>query len=91
MKGKTTNAPSLRQSKKCDKIKTEVKNMATSSITKNFVISGTEQVETFLKAIEESEKDKISYEKNVGSQLKSIEELKLLMNLRKKMVAVNGK
>lgn len=71
MKGKTTNAPSLRQSKKCDKIKTEVKNMATSSITKNFVISG--------------------YEKNVGFQLKSIEELKLLMNLRKKMVAVNGK
>ena len=30
--------------------------MATSSITKNFVISGKEQVEMFINAIEESEK-----------------------------------
>lgn len=32
--------------------------MATSSITKNFVISGQEQVEKFVKAIEESAKNR---------------------------------
>jgi len=32
----------------------EVLNMATSSITKNFVVSGKEQAELFVNAIEES-------------------------------------
>ena len=36
----------------------EVFIMATSSITKNFVISGREQVEMFVNAIEESAKNR---------------------------------
>ena len=36
----------------------EVFTMATSSITKNFVISGKEQVEMFVNAIEESAKNR---------------------------------
>ena len=40
------------------KLTKEVFNMATSSITKNFVISGKEQVEMFINAIEESAKNR---------------------------------
>lgn len=57
--------------------------MATSSITKNFVISGTEQVETFLKAIEESEKDKKQELNVVSVELKTSDDIKLFMAKRK--------
>ncbi len=46
--------------------------MATSSITKNFVISGKEQVEMFIAALEASEKD-LAKEKNKNKNKKKVE------------------
>lgn len=61
--------------------------MATSSITKNFVISGEEQVEKFVNAVEESYQDSLNG--SIGSDmrithLKSSTEVKKFMEKRKK-------
>ena len=42
----------------------EVYYMATSSITKNFIVSGTEQAEMFANALEESYKESLSRTQN---------------------------
>ena len=60
--------------------------MATSSITKNFVVSGTEQVEVFADAIEESYQE--SFHEMSASDLKithlrGLEEVKRFMAKRK--------
>lgn len=60
------------RSKPCLKIKKEERAMATSSIFHNFVISGSENVQRFIDAIEESEKLK---EEN--KDLKKIENFKI--------------
>ena len=57
--------------------------MATSSITKNFVISGKEQVEMFVNAIEESAKNRPVRTPVAARQLKG-EELRQFMIERKK-------
>ena len=49
--------------------------MATSSITKNFVISGKEQVEMFINAIEESAKNRPVRTHVAARQIKGEEEL----------------
>lgn len=62
--------------------------MATSSITKNFVVSGAEQVELFANAIEESYQESL---KNVPvsdlkiTHLKSTNDIKKFMEKRKKI------
>ena len=58
--------------------------MATSSITKNFVVSGEHQVNMFADAIEASAHDRTPRIKVSASQLKGTEELKSLMVKRKK-------
>lgn len=60
--------------------------MATSSISKNFTISTNAQAEKFLYAIEQSVSS-FSSNPSVSTQLKTKEEIKKLMELRKK----NGK
>ena len=52
--------------------------MATSSITKNFVISGKEQVEMFVNAIEESAHIPVA-----AKEIKGESELREMMRLRK--------
>ncbi len=63
--------------------------MATSSITKNFVVSGTEQVEMFANAIEESYQESLSKPKNTTSfkyrEISDPNELKKLMEKWKKI------
>ena len=61
--------------------------MATSSITKNFVISGEKQVEKFANAIEESQQESLhrAPTPNLGiTYLKGSEEVKKFMARRKK-------
>ena len=53
--------------------------MATSSITKNFVISGKEQVEMFINAIEESAKNRPIRTPVAARQIKGEEELRKFM------------
>lgn len=57
--------------------------MATSSITKNFVISGKEQVDIFIKALEESEKDRPIRTKVNAIELTDIEDIIKFMEKRK--------
>ena len=57
--------------------------MATSSITKNFVISGKEQVEMFVNAIEESAKNRPVQTSVAAREIKGEYELRELMRLRK--------
>lgn len=57
--------------------------MPTSSIFKNFVISGTDQVETFINAMEMS---KLSYSKSFNiteSQIADIQRIKSIIDKRK--------
>ena len=62
--------------------------MATSSITKNFVVSGEKQVEMFANAIEESYQESLTRPKNTTSfryrELREPEEIKKLMKKWKK-------
>ena len=51
--------------------------MATSSITKNFVISGKEQVEMFVNAIEESAKNRPVHIPVAAREIKGETELKI--------------
>ena len=53
--------------------------MATSSITKNFVISGEEQVEMFVNAIEESAKNRPVRTPVAAKQIKGEAELRKFM------------
>lgn len=65
------------------KMDKEQVDMSTSSIFKNFVISGKEQVETFVNAIEMS---KISYSKSFNiteSQITDIQRIKSIIDKRK--------
>lgn len=60
--------------------------MATSSITKNFVVFGTKQVETFANAIEESYQESLcrTPSPNMGiTHLRGSEEVKKFMAKRK--------
>ena len=57
--------------------------MATSSITKNFVISGKEQVEMFVNAIEESAKNR-PVRTPVNVEFKTEDELREFMRFREK-------
>lgn len=57
--------------------------MATSSITKNFVISGKEQVEMFVNAIEASAKNRPVQTSVAAREIKGENELRELMRLRK--------
>ncbi|MCM1048051.1 MAG: hypothetical protein NC433_06475 [Clostridiales bacterium] len=57
--------------------------MATSSITKNFVISGKEQVEMFVNAIEESAKNRPDHIPVSAREIKGETELREMMKLRK--------
>ena len=57
--------------------------MATSSITKNFVISGREQVEMFINAIEESAKNRSVRTPVAARQIKGEEELRRFVRERK--------
>ena len=57
--------------------------MATSSITKNCVISGKEQVEMFVNAIEESAKNRPVQTSVAAREIKGENELRELMRLRK--------
>lgn len=61
--------------------------MATSSITKNFVISGREQVEMFVDAIEESAKNRPVHTPVAASEITDESELVEFMRMRKN---VNG-
>ena len=60
--------------------------MATSSITKNFVISGKEQVEMFIAALEASEKDlaKEKKEKKKKVEYHMVEDEEEFIELMKK-------
>ena len=62
----------------------EVFIMATSSITKNFVISGKEQVEMFVNAIEESAKNRPVHIPVAASEITDDAELLEFMRMRKK-------
>ncbi len=53
--------------------------MATSSITKNFVISGREQVEMFINAMEESAKNRPVRTPVAAKQIKGEAELRKFM------------
>lgn len=58
--------------------------MATSSITKNFVISGKEQVERFVNAIEESAKNRPVHTPVAAKEIKGEDELRKFMKEWKK-------
>ena len=57
--------------------------MATSSITKNFVISGKEPVEMFVNAIEESAQNRPVRTPVAARQIKGEEELRKIVRERK--------
>ena len=59
--------------------------MATSSITKNFIISGQKQVEMFVDAIEKSANNRPVRTPISVSQIKGETELRKFMEKRKKM------
>ena len=61
----------------------EVLFVATSSITKNFVISGKEQVEMFVNAIEESAQNRPVHIPVSVKEIKGEKELREMMRLRK--------
>ena len=64
--------------------------MATSSITKNFIVSGVEQVEMFANAIEESYQESLSRKTNPNlkiTYLEGPEEVKKFMERRKEINA----
>ena len=61
--------------------------MATSSITKNFIISGQKQVEMFVDAIEKSANNRPVRTTISVSQIKGETELRKFMEKRKKMDA----
>lgn len=65
--------------------------MATSSITKNFVISGQEQVEKFIAALEASANDKTPRVQVAARELTDPEEIAELMRKRKRNRANVGK
>lgn len=56
--------------------------MATSSITKNFVISGKEQIENFVDAIEESANNRPTHTPISVKFIKGENELREVMKLR---------
>ena len=58
--------------------------MATSSITKNFVVFGKKHAEVFANAVEESFNDPKSEIKVNYTEISTVEELKKLMAKRKK-------
>ena len=62
----------------------EVFCMATSSITKNFVISRKEQIEAFADAVEASANNIIPLSPVSAKQIRGTEELKKMMKRRKK-------
>ena len=68
----------------------EVFFMATSSITKNFVISGREQVEMFADAIEASANDRPVRIPVAAKEIKGEAELRAFMEMRKKANANKG-
>ncbi len=61
----------------------EVLDMATSSITKNFVVSGDKQAEIFANAIEESYQESLTRQNNATSfkyrELKDPDEIQQIM------------
>ena len=57
--------------------------MATSSITKNFIISGKEQVEMFVNAIEKSARNRPAHIPVAAREIKGKSELRKMMRLRK--------
>lgn len=63
--------------------------MATSSITKNFVISGEEQIEMFINAIEESAQNRPVRTPVAAKITKSDEELIEFLEKKEKMNAGN--
>lgn len=58
--------------------------MATSSITRNFVVSGTTQVEIFADAIEQSAKNRKKQVEIKVNKVQGADELRKLMMKRKK-------
>ena len=64
--------------------------MATSSITKNFVVSGDKQVDTFANAIEESYQESLTRQKKTPSfkyrELKDPNEIQQIMMRWKEML-----
>ncbi len=63
--------------------------MATSSITKNFVISGSEQVERFVEALEASANEKIVHSPVEVTYLEGARAITKFMERRKKADAVS--
>ena len=65
--------------------------MATSSITKNFVVSGARQIEMFANAIEESYQESLTRPQNITSikyrELRDPDEIKRLMEKWKRKSA----
>ena len=57
--------------------------MATSSITKNFIISGRDQVEQFVNAIEESANNRPVHIPVSVQEVKGENELRQMMRIRK--------
>jgi len=68
----------------------EVFLMATSSITKNFIISGQKQVEMFADAIEASANDRPVRIPVSAKEIKGEAELRAFMEMRKKANANKG-
>ena len=68
----------------------EVFLMATSSITKNFVISGQKQVEMFADAIEASANDRPVRIPVSAKEIKGEADLRAFMEMRKKANANKG-
>ena len=60
--------------------------MATSSITKNFVISGKEQVEMFVNAMEESARNRPVRTPVAAREIKGEAELREMMRLRERKI-----
>jgi hypothetical protein len=61
-----------------------MKNMAASSVTHNFVISGPESVKRFVAAIDEADRDRKPKQALPGRQLTDPQEILALMAKRKK-------
>ena len=57
--------------------------MTTSSITNNFVISGEEQVEKFVRAIEESDQNRPDHISVSAREIRGEKELREIMRKRK--------
>ena len=61
--------------------------MATSSITKNFVVSGSQQVEIFANAVEESANETITPTKVKATKIQDVEALRNFIVQRKNVNA----